>query len=422
MPESSTNSTRHRITKDGEPATEMKTTSDEGTLANVAFLKKMNPRWRNWWIRGIFSLVLLGTFALLIYLGPVALWLLVAAIQLKFYHEIITIGHSQYKKHQLPLFRTLQWYFLAASNYLIHVETLKCHFDELFETEAAFHLLLHHHRLISFMLYTFGFVMFVLTLKKDYYAVQFTQFGWTHVTLLLVVSSSYMIIQNIFSGMIWFLVPVLLVICNDIMAYIFGFFFGRTSLIKLSPKKTWEGFIGAAFSTLIFAYFLGYFLSQYKYFVCPVDYVAKTNSLPTECDVSSVFVWTEYTVPQPIQSLMGLVGIRVGVVHMYPFQIHSLFLALFSSLVAPFGGFFASGFKRAFNVKDFGDIIPGHGGIVDRFDCQMIMAVFAYVWVYSFAQIATPDKLLKQILALSTDQKIHVFQAMKDSLTEHNLL
>ena len=36
------------------------------------------------------------------------------------------------------------------------------------------------------------------------------------------------------------------------MAYMFGFFFGRTPLIKLSPKKTWEGFIGGAFATVVF--------------------------------------------------------------------------------------------------------------------------------------------------------------------------
>ena len=49
-----------------------------------------------------------------------------------------------------------------------------------------------------------------------------------------------------------FLVPVSMIICNDIMAYMFGFFFGRTPLIKLSPKKTWEGFIGGAISTVVF--------------------------------------------------------------------------------------------------------------------------------------------------------------------------
>jgi len=43
-----------------------------------------------------------------------------------------------------------------------------------------------------------------------------------------------------------------MIICNDIMAYMFGFFFGRTPLIKLSPKKTWEGFIGGAISTVVF--------------------------------------------------------------------------------------------------------------------------------------------------------------------------
>jgi len=35
------------------------------------------------------------------------------------------------------------------------------------------------------------------------------------------------------------------------------------------------------------------------------------------------------------------------------------------------GGFCASGFKRAFKMKDFGDTIPGHGGVTDRFDCQV---------------------------------------------------
>jgi len=39
---------------------------------------------------------------------------------------------------------------------------------------------------------------------------------------------------------------------NDVWAYVFGFFFGRTPLIELSPKKTWEGFIGGGFATVVF--------------------------------------------------------------------------------------------------------------------------------------------------------------------------
>lgn len=48
-------------------------------------------------------------------------------------------------------------------------------------------------------------------------------------------------------------------------------------------------------------------------------------------------------------------------------------MSCFASLVAPFGGFFASGFKRAFDIKDFGHSIPGHGGMTDRMDCQFVI-------------------------------------------------
>ncbi|EHK98411.1 putative phosphatidate cytidylyltransferase [Glarea lozoyensis 74030] len=64
---------------------------------------------------------------------------------------------------------------------------------------------------------------------------------------------------------------------------------------------------------------------------------------------------------------------------MAPMQIHILLFATFASLIAPFGGFFASGLKRTFKIKDFGDSIPGHGGITDRMDCQFIMGFFAFI-------------------------------------------
>ncbi|KAI3736542.1 hypothetical protein L2E82_26383 [Cichorium intybus] len=58
------------------------------------------------------------------------------------------------------------------------------------------------------------------------------------------------------SPLAWFLLPTSLIVINDITAYIFGFFFGKTPLIKLSPKKTWEGFIGASVATIISAFLL----------------------------------------------------------------------------------------------------------------------------------------------------------------------
>ena len=48
------------------------------------------------------------------------------------------------------------------------------------------------------------------------------QFSWTHITLFMFGCPAYLIIQNTFESIFWFLVPVSMVVCNDIMAYLFG--------------------------------------------------------------------------------------------------------------------------------------------------------------------------------------------------------
>ena len=65
-----------------------------------------------------------------------------------------------------------------------------------------------------------------------------------------------------FQGLIWFIMPIMMVIINDIMAYMFGFFMGRTPLIKLSPKKTWEGFIGGGIATVFMSLGLAFIMCQ----------------------------------------------------------------------------------------------------------------------------------------------------------------
>lgn len=89
--------------------------------------------------------------------------------------------------------------------------------------------------------------------------------------LYLIVVQAHFIMNNVFEGMIWFFLPVSLVICNDIFAYICGITFGRTQLIKLSPKKTVEGFVGAWILTVIFGVGMTNVLMRYKYFICPVN-------------------------------------------------------------------------------------------------------------------------------------------------------
>lgn len=89
--------------------------------------------------------------------------------------------------------------------------------------------------------------------------------------LYLIVVQAHFIMNNIFEGMIWFFLPASLVITNDIFAYICGITFGRTQLIKLSPKKTVEGFVGAWILTIVFGYGMTNILMRYKYFICPVN-------------------------------------------------------------------------------------------------------------------------------------------------------
>jgi len=387
-----------------------------------ATLKDVSPRWRNWIIRTIFSTMMISGFSFVVILGPIALVLLILLIQIKCFHEIITIGYVVYKTHELPWFRTLSWYFLVTSNYFFYGESLIQYFGVLMSRAEFLTPLVTYHRFISFSLYVAGLVAFVFSLVKKHYLKQFTMFGWTHVTLLLIVTQSHMFMQNIFEGLIWFLVPVSMIICNDIMAYMFGFFFGKTPLIKLSPKKTWEGFIGGAVSTVIFGVIASYFLLQFDSFVCPIAYDEVKDMLSTDCERSFVFRPHDYTLPQFMQNFGALLRRDWRTVTAYPFILHSLSLSMFASVIGPFGGFFASGFKRAFKIKDFGDTIPGHGGFMDRFDCQLLMATFVHVYHSSFIKAVSPQKLVQQITMLKPEEQLEVFTMLRDALTKRGLL
>lgn len=89
------------------------------------------------------------------------------------------------------------------------------------------------------------------------------------------------------------------------------------------------------------------------------------------CETPAVFIHSEYPLPEFIYNTIGIKSIFLS-----SFQLHSMILSMFASLISPFGGFFASGFKRAIKIKDFADIIPGHGGITDRMDCQILMVSY----------------------------------------------
>ena len=83
-------------------------------------------------------------------------------------------------------------------------------------------------------------------------------------------------------------------------------------------------------------------------------------------------------------------------------------MAIFASTIGPFGGFFASGLKRAMKIKDFADLIPGHGGVSDRMDCQMIMCSFVYFYLGSFMHLGALNFGIL-ISQLSADQRLELY-------------
>lgn len=86
---------------------------------------------------------------------------------------------------------------------------------------------------------------------------------------------------------------------------------------------------------------------------------------------------------------------QLGPIGLTTLQVHFMLFSLFASIIGPFGGFFASGLKRSIKIKvnqtfiqDFANSIPGHGGVSDRMDCQLIMGAFVSIYYQTFVKIS----------------------------------
>jgi phosphatidate cytidylyltransferase len=123
-------------------------------------------------------------------------------------------------------------------------------------------------------------------------------------------------------------IPVILIFSiwiNDTMQYIVGSVFGKTPFSKISPKKTWEGTAGGSLLAVIVITFTGHFVFHTAY--APVIIISS------------------------IAAVLGTAG-----------------------------DLLESKLKRMAGVKDSGQIMPGHGGFLDRFD-SLLLAV-PFVWLY----------------------------------------
>ncbi|MCX6156429.1 MAG: phosphatidate cytidylyltransferase [Ignavibacteriota bacterium] len=117
----------------------------------------------------------------------------------------------------------------------------------------------------------------------------------------------------------------LLIWANDSFAFFGGKYFGKHKFSKISPNKTIEGLVVGFVFTIITSVIFHYLVSG----------ITMTDSL--------------------------VVGVFVGV-------------------FGPLGDLFESFLKRYTNVKDSSNIIPGHGGLLDRFDSLILCAPFAYIY------------------------------------------
>jgi len=125
----------------------------------------------------------------------------------------------------------------------------------------------------------------------------------------------------------------ILIWTNDSLAYLTGWLFGKNKLFeRISPKKTWEGTIGGILAAILAGYLIG------SYFI------PNTSNYWMICAV----------------------------------------------IIAPcaiIGDLLESLFKRSVNVKDSGKILPGHGGVLDRFDAAIFAIPFYILWTYIYDAI-----------------------------------
>ena len=375
--------------------------------------QNIKGKWTDLKVRVRWSLIMVSLFFLILFMGHFYSAVMVLLIVVAIFYELIDIPRFKGRNLEIKNYYPISWYILCLGTYYFYITTVKSRISFLTEYQI-FYYLLKYHKFICFMLYCFGFIYFLQSLTKGYYRYQFRQFAYIHIIFMIFGYFSSMIISNIFNGMIWFLLPVSCVVVNDITAYFWGRRFGRKifgdiPLSPLSPKKSWEGFIGAFFSTIIWCYFFSNFLSNFEWLLCPVE---KLTIMPfrfqsLHCDVSELLKINEFSF-----NLLGKT-FKFGLTNL---QFHSIFIGLFASSIAPMGGLFASGFKRSIKIKDFADTIPGHGGVTDRMDCEMLNGAFVYIYLSQFVfydETKIMNGIIKKILKLNHDDQIAIFERLR---------
>lgn len=191
-----------------------------------------------------------------------------------------------------------------------------------------------------------GFILLVAGIFQKY-KVDLISFG-AAVLGLLYISLSWGLMMDLYNErdihfhdtmfvLAGYSIPVIIIASiwvNDTMAYIVGSIIGKTPLSRISPKKTWEGTVGGIILSIVVVSLLFPLI---------------------------LFSSSDFTL--------------------------SAFLAFISSIAAiagTFGDLLESKLKRMAGVKDSGQIMPGHGGFLDRFDSLVFATPFVWLYVTFF--------------------------------------
>ncbi len=169
-------------------------------------------------------------------------------------------------------------------------------------------------------------LLFLFNIKYDFNSVCVDILSFCYITLPFS-AMHYLLFIKPYLYNKFILVLFLLIWISDSGAYFVGTAIGKIKLFeRVSPKKTWEGFLGGGACTFLASYLL-YIIFEYQ--LC----------------------W--------------------------------YMLALLVSITSTLGDLIASLIKRTFNVKDSGSLLPGHGGFLDRFDSFLITLPFFLLYIYT---------------------------------------
>lgn len=206
--------------------------------------------------------------------------------------------------------------------------------------------------LVLFTMFSFVFMMAVYVLKFPEYhikQVMSTFFAFAYCPVLLyfmlliriqgddsIGFADLRLIPSFSSGFAYIWMVFAIAWGTDTCAYFVGVLLGKHKLYPLlSPKKTIEGCLGGVIGTGLF------------------------TLLHTFVFMGHI----EYTITQRLLFVLyGMVGSVIGQV----------------------GDLAASGIKRNFGIKDYGNLIPGHGGVMDRFDSIVFIVLYVYYYMHIF--------------------------------------